>query len=152
MNERATLDSSQTEMSMGATGRDELTWQFSREFLASLGESGNTRNAELAANLCAEDVLVDDHGDDRLAGRDAVRELFDGIFRVIPDIRFRLESEPLMSEDRRTLSARWRITGTRPNGEPFDVSTVDFYTFREGLVVEYTIFVRDLDWLGRQMP
>ena len=132
---------------------DAITEEAAETFLASLQESGNTRNAELAASLCHPDVIVDDHGsNDPLVGRDPLRELFDGVFRAISDIEFARVGPPLLSADRTVLGARWRITGTRPGGGPFQVETVDFYRFQDGLVREYTIHVRDRDWLGEQFP
>ena len=122
-------------------------------FLERLAHAGNTKDADLAASLCSVDVVVDDHGSgDVLQGRDALRELFGGIFRVIPDISFERIGEPLFSADRTTMSARWRISGTRLDGTAFDVQTVDFYRFVDGLAADYSIYVRDTEWLGRQMP
>ena len=104
-------------------------------------------------SLCAPDVVVDDHGSsETLVGREELRELFGGIFPVIPDVAFERIGPAMYSSDRTTLCARWRISGTGPNGQPFTVESVDLYRFRNGLVSEYTIFIRDVNWLGSQLP
>ncbi len=111
------------------TGRaDPISEELAERFLVTLRESGNTRDPDLMVSLYAPDVAVDDHGaSDTLVGREALRELFGGIFRVISDIAFERIGPALYSPDRTTLYARWRISGTRPNGQPFGVETVGFY-------------------------
>ena len=132
---------------------DAISDELVERFLSTLTEAHNTRDADLAASLCAPNVVVDDHGaDDVMVGNEALRELFGGIFRVVPDIKFERIGPHFLSEDRTVLCARWRTTGTRAEGDQFKVETIGLYRFRDGLVSEYTIFVRDRDWLGSQVP
>ncbi len=126
-----------------------------REFLRRIAKAGNALDAEAAAALFSEDVLVDDFSLNRPSrGRKVIRELFGGVFGVMSWMNFDAVGAPLFSSDPPVAACRWRVTGETKQGFPVDFESIDIYrlSLTDGLISEYTVIVRDPDWLGRITP
>lgn len=131
-------------------GGDVLDETFVREFLRKLGAAGCAMDAGAVAALCTEDVLFEDATrSGAMRGRWLVEELFGGIFGVMVWMDFELVGAPFVSSDSQTAAARWRVAGLTGDGDPVGFESVDLYRFSHGLVSEYTMFVRDPNWLDR---
>lgn len=132
---------------------DTISDELAERFLDGIAAFGVAGDADGAASLFHPDVEIEDRGvDDLLHGRDAVRELFGGVFKVMPDFTIERVGPAMFSSDHSVLGTRWKITGTRPDGSTVSVDSFDLYRFRDGLVAHQTILVRDPNWLGAQLP
>lgn len=71
----------------------------------------------------------------RYEGKDAVRKALAGRFEGLPDVHYGGERH-FIDGDGRTGISKWVLTGTRRDGVRVEVWGCDFYTFRDGKVVE----------------
>jgi len=118
---------------------------------------------ERLASLCTDDVLWEDpfiHPGGVAHGKDELRTWLASIFRAMPDLRFDVEGEPLVSLDGTTIAAVWRGTGTvtgpldppgfAPTGQQAELRGVDVHTFRDGILA-HVVTITDLNAAGRQL-
>ena len=97
--------------------------------------------------LCTPDVVLDDVGaGSELQGRQAVAEVLGGIFGRGGALE--LERSAIYVEDDGSGGAAVYRTS---RGERV-VESIDLFEFRDGLVARWTTFVRDREWIGRQLP
>ncbi|MDR6905106.1 ketosteroid isomerase-like protein [Agromyces sp. 3263] len=75
-------------------------------------------------------------------GRQQVRANWRAMFSGIPDFRAELVRS---TQDGDLEWCEWAWTGTRSDGQPFDVRGVTLFEVREGLIVAGTLYVEDLE-------
>lgn len=71
----------------------------------------------------------------RFAGKAEVRAALAGRFAGLPDVHYG-EAEHFVDEAASTGMSKWLLTGTTPDGTRRRVRGCDFYTFRDGKVVQ----------------
>lgn len=98
----------------------------------------NAHDLEQIMSLFAEDcVLQMPRGPDpwgtRMVGKAAVREGLASRFTGLPDVRYEDDSHLIAGN---VGVSKWTLRGTPASGEPITVHGCDFYTFRDGKIVE----------------
>src|SRR5215475_10431573 len=106
--------------------------------LKAILQAFNTHDLDRIMSFFAEDcVLKMPRGAEpwgtRLVGTTAVREGLRSRFAGIPDVHY--------GDDTHLVSgqigvSRWTLRGTTAAGQPVEVQGCDFYTFRDGRIVE----------------
>jgi ketosteroid isomerase-like protein len=71
----------------------------------------------------------------RFEGRDAVRAALATRFAGLPDVHYG-DDEHFVDESANTGMSKWTLTGTTPEGVRKHVRGCDFYTFRNGEVIQ----------------
>lgn len=98
----------------------------------------NAHDLEQIMSLFAEDcVLQMPRGPDPwgtlMVGKAAVREGLASRFTGLPDVRYEDDSHLIAGN---VGVSKWTLRGTPASGEPITVHGCDFYTFRDGKIVE----------------
>ena len=98
----------------------------------------NAHDLEQIMSFFAEDcVLQMPRGPDpwgtRMVGKAAVREGLASRFTGLPDVRYEDDSHLIAGD---VGVSKWTLRGTPASGEPITVHGCDFYTFRDGKIVE----------------
>ncbi len=131
-----------------------------RSFLERWERAWNTHDLDELEQMVSDDITWEDpamHGE-TVHGRAEFRAFSDALFRAFPDTHFQGVGTAFFDLDGTGLGIRWRMTGTftgemaiwskghareqpkiAPTGKAFDIEGVDFYTFRDGLVCDYSI-------------
>ena len=68
-----------------------------------------------------------------MVGKAAVREGLASRFTGLPDVRYEDDSHLIAGN---VGVSKWTLRGTPASGEPITVHGCDFYTFRDGKIVE----------------
>ena len=134
-----------------------------RGWIQRFVDAWQSHDPERLAALCTDDVLWEDpfiHPDGVAHGKDELRRWLASIFRALPDLRFELEGEPLVSLDGGTVAAVWRgvatVTGPldppgfAPTGQKAELRGVDVHSFRDGLLA-HVLTITDLNAAGQQL-
>ena len=117
---------------------------FGRRYL----DAWNRRSPGAVAACATEDVVWDSPAlPEPGKGRPAVAALVAATATAFPDYEFTTPSALAISEDRLTAYVPWRMTGTNtgsfdppgyaPTGRPIDLSGIDVWRFRHGLIWRY---------------
>ncbi len=70
----------------------------------------------------------------RFQGKENVRTALAGRFEGLPDVHYG-DAQHFVDEGASTGISKWRLTGTRRDGQRVEVWGCDFYTFRGGKVI-----------------
>lgn len=70
----------------------------------------------------------------RFQGKENVRTALAGRFEGLPDVHYG-DAQHFVDEGASTGISKWRLTGTRRDGQRVEVRGCDFYTFRGGKVI-----------------
>lgn len=122
---------------------DDLT-----RFLDRWDAAARAGDAAALTAMCAPNVVYDDGGPEReIEGRAAVEELIGALIVAgVPDLERR---DLFLSDDGSAGGVMYR--GTYPvSGR--ELESVELYEFEGGLLSRWTVFVRDLDWTGTNLP
>ena len=108
------------------------------EALAALLDAFNAHDLDQIMSMFAEDCILQmPRGDrpwgSRFVGKDAVRQGLAARFSGIPDVRYGDATHLVSGEVGIT---KWTLTGTQTNGNQVEVLGCDFYTFKEGKVIQ----------------
>jgi ketosteroid isomerase-like protein len=106
--------------------------------LGSLVDAFNAHDLDSIMGHFAEDVVLEmPRGQNpwgtRFVGKSAVREALAGRFEGLPDVHYGDDTHYVAGD---TGMSKWTVTGTTPAGQKIRANGCDFYTFRDGLVVE----------------
>jgi hypothetical protein len=71
----------------------------------------------------------------RFEGKESVRAALATRFEGLPDVHYG-EEEHFVDEQKNTGMSKWALTGTTVNGMKKHVKGCDFYTFRDGKVIQ----------------
>jgi steroid delta-isomerase-like uncharacterized protein len=151
-------------MAQTSTGAEDLRDQQAvREWLQRFLDAWHSHEPDRLTSLCTDDVLWEDpfiHPTGVAHGKEEVRAWLASVFRAIPDLRFELEGEPLVSLDGTTVAAVWRghgrVTGPldppgfAPTGQPAELRGVDVHSFRDGQLA-HVLTITDLNAAGQQL-
>jgi steroid delta-isomerase-like uncharacterized protein len=134
-----------------------------REWLDRFLEAWHSHDPDSLPSLCTDDVLWEDpfiHPSGVAHGKEEVRAWLASIFRAMPDVRFELEGEPLVSLDGTTIAAVWRGRGRMtgpldppgfaPTGHTAVLRGVDVHSFRDGKLA-HVLTITDLNAAGQQL-
>ena len=130
-----------------------------REFLQDFTErwqrAWNDHDPDAVAALCTEDVEFFDPAIGTVRGRAAVADWVRACVLAFPDYRFTEPEPPYLAEDGSKAIMPWLMTGTHtgpieppgfaPTHRSFELSGVDHWEFRDGLVARYRA---DYDSMG----
>lgn len=111
-----------------------------RATLLSLCEAFNAHDLDrIMAHFSDDCVLQMPRGSEpwgaRFEGRDSVRAALAMRFAGLPDVHYG-DEEHFVDEGANTGMSKWTLTGTTPDGVGKHVRGCDFYTFRDGKVVQ----------------
>lgn len=134
-----------------------------RKWLERFLEAWHSHDPDRLPSLCADDVVWEDpfiHPSGVAHGKGELRGWLASIFRAMPDIRFELEGEPLVSLDGTTIAAVWRGRGRMtgpldppgfaPTGHTAELRGVDVHSFRDGRLA-HVLTITDLNAAGQQL-
>ena len=131
------------------------------DFARRYGEAWASRDPELLAALCTEDVEWRDPAlKEPLHGRGGVRRFATESFRMSPDFTVELTEPPYTASDRPrvlqpyrmsgTMTGPWEFLGLAATGRRFAVEGIDSWELRDGLLARYDTFW-DTTTLSRQI-
>ena len=108
--------------------------------LKQLCEAFNAHDLDRIMSFFADDcVLETPRGSDpwgsRFEGKAAVRKALMGRFEGLPDVHYGSDSH-FVDEANSTGMSKWTLSGTQKDGQRVVVRGCDFYTFRNGMVVQ----------------
>lgn len=108
--------------------------------LKQLCDAFNAHDIERIMSFFADDCVLEmprgsDPWGSRLEGKEAVRKALMGRFQGIPDVHYGSEQH-FVDEASNTGMSKWTLSGTRSDGQRTLVRGCDFYTFRNGLVIQ----------------
>jgi steroid delta-isomerase-like uncharacterized protein len=130
------------------------------DFLDRWETAWNTHDLDLLSSLVSSDVVWEDPAmfGETVHGRDRFRAFTAILFNAFPDVHFEGIGEPYLALEGEGLSLPWRMTGTftgelaswgerhmarhvtwAPTGRSLDITGVDLYEFRDGLISGWTI-------------
>jgi len=104
----------------------------------------NEHDLEGAAGLIHQDYRSEQpaHPGRAFVGRAQMRANWEAMFAGIPDFHAELVR---CVEDGETTWAEWHWTGTRGDGEPFEVRGVSMFEVREDQIVAGRLYMEDVD-------
>lgn len=151
-------------MAQAPVGAEDLRGeQAVRDWLGRFLEAWHSHDPDRLPSLCTDDVVWEDpfiHPSGVAHGKDELRAWLASIFRAMPDVRFELEGEPLVSLDGTTIAAVWRgrarMTGPldppgfAPTGRTAELRGVDVHAFRDGKLA-HVLTITDLNAAGQQL-
>jgi len=142
-------------------GAEILALDFLDEWSERWFEAWNGQDAEALAEMCSEDLVLDDPAlPEALHGRAGVRSFAADTFRAFPDVRLQPLESPCSS--RRgggawlpyrmsgTMDGFWRPLDIAPTGAAIAIRGVTEWGFRDGLLIVWDTIYDNLD-LARQM-
>jgi len=108
-----------------------------REFLASIGQTFNSRNVDRIVALFHDDAIFwlasgPEPVGTTLKGKEAIRKLLSDRFKSIPDMHW-ARTDEWMGEGDRAVT-QWRVTGKAADGTKLDYQGCDIYQFKDGLI------------------
>ena len=111
-----------------------------RSILMALCDAFNAHDLDRIMAFFADDcVLQMPRGSEpwgaRFEGKEKVRAALATRFEGLPDVHYGGE-EHFVDEDANTGMSKWTLTGTTPEGVRKHVRGCDFYTFRDGKVIQ----------------
>ncbi|UVC09327.1 nuclear transport factor 2 family protein [Rhizobium sp. TH2] len=111
-----------------------------RSTLVSLCDAFNAHDLDRIMAFLADDcVLQMPRGGEpwgtRFEGKTSVRAALATRFEGLPDVHYG-EGEHFADEVANTGMSKWTLTGTTPDGVRKHVRGCDFYTFRDGKVIQ----------------
>jgi len=117
------------------------------EVLDALLDGFNAHDLDGIMSLFADDcVLQMPRGDrpwgSRFVGKEAVRQGLAARFSGIPDVHYGKATHIISGDIGIT---KWTLTGTQTNGSKVEVLGCDFYTFKEGKVIEKDSYWKIVD-------
>ncbi|MFF2552974.1 ester cyclase [Nocardia sp. NPDC058058] len=125
----------------------------------------NTYDADAALALVTPDFEYLDPSmfGDAIVGRAAFRDFLDMMWHAFPDMAMEIPATPYVPLTGTGLAVPWRLTGTftgelraspeltiAATGRAFDIHGIDLYTYRDGLLSQWTSVADQLD-LARQL-
>ena len=104
----------------------------------------NRHDLEGAVALVHEDYRSEQpaHPGRAFVGRHKVRANWAAMFAGIPDFR---AEQTRSVRDGDTVWSEWRWTGTRTDGEPFEVRGVTLFEVRDDLISAGTLYLEDVE-------
>lgn len=104
----------------------------------------NRHDLEGAVALVHEDYRSEQpaHPGRAFVGRQQMRANWAAMFAGIPDFR---AEQTRSVHDGDTVWSEWRWTGTRTDGEPFEVRGVTLFELRGGLIGAGTLYLEDVE-------
>ncbi len=94
-------------------------------------------------------------------GRQELREWLETVFRALPDVRFEMVGEPLVSLDSSRVAIEWKLEGTftgpyeppgfAPTGQRLRDHGVSVLELNEDGEIRYWLMPSDMMGVGRQM-
>jgi ketosteroid isomerase-like protein len=69
----------------------------------------------------------------RFDGKAAVRQALAGRFQGLPDVHY-ADAQHFVDEGAKTGISKWKLTGTRRDGQRIEAWGCDFYSFQDGKV------------------
>jgi steroid delta-isomerase-like uncharacterized protein len=125
--------------------------------IAAYGEAWNSHNIEAILAMHTDDSVFENHtSGGKGVGKDAIRELLNGIFGTFPDIRF--NTRRMYVRDG-LVTQEWTATGTlaipytkgattvQPTGKKVSWNGVDVIPFTGNLVVRKDVYVDSMSFL-----
>ncbi len=117
------------------------------EALDELLDGFNAHDLDRIMSMFADDcVLQMPRGESprgsRFVGKEAVRQGLASRFSGIPDVNYG-DATHIISGD--IGITKWTLTGTQTNGNKLEVLGCDFYTFKDGKVVEKDSYWKIVD-------
>jgi ketosteroid isomerase-like protein len=111
-----------------------------RSTLVSLCEAFNAHDLDRIMTFFADDCILQmPRGSEpwgaRFEGRERVRAALATRFEGLPDVHYG-DGEHFVDEAANTGMSKWTLTGTTRDGMRRHVRGCDFYTFRDGRVVQ----------------
>ncbi len=108
--------------------------------LRQLCDAFNAHDLDRVMSFFAEDCVLEmprggQRWGARFEGKANVRRALAGRFEGLPDVHYGNERH-FVDEGADTGISKWTLTGTRADGSRIEVWGCDFYTFRDGKVVE----------------
>jgi ketosteroid isomerase-like protein len=82
------------------------------------------------------------HSGEAFVGRDQVRANWASMFAGVPDFHGEIVTS---ADDRNTTWCEWHWTGTRTDGQPFDVRGVTLFEVREGRIAAGTLYMEEVE-------
>jgi steroid delta-isomerase-like uncharacterized protein len=125
--------------------------------ISAYGEAWNSHDVEAILRMHTEDSVFENHtSGGKAVGKDAIREILQGVFSAFPDIRF--ETRRLYVRDG-VVTQEWTATGTlsipytqgtitvQPTGRKVSWSGVDVIPFSGTLVARKDVYVDSMGFL-----
>jgi ketosteroid isomerase-like protein len=114
------------------------------DVLEQLVVAMNRHDLEGAARLIHEDYRSEQpaHPSRAFVGRAQMRANWEAMFAGIPDFRAELCRS---AQDGDTTWSEWRWSGTRNDGQPFEVRGVTLFQVRDGQIVAGRLYMEDVD-------
>jgi ketosteroid isomerase-like protein len=130
------------------------------DFLGRWETAWNTHDLDLLTSLVTEDIVWEDPAmfGETVHGRGEFRAFTAILLDAFPDVHFEGIGEPYLALEGAGLTLPWRMTGTftgelahwgeryrakrptwAPTGRRLDLTGVDLYEFRDGLISNWTI-------------
>ena len=111
-----------------------------RSTLVSLCDAFNAHDLDRVMAFFSDDcVLQMPRGSEpwgtRFEGKEKVRAAIATRFKGLPDVHYG-DEENFVDEGANTGISKWTLTGTTPDGVGKHVRGCDFYTFRDGKVIQ----------------
>jgi ketosteroid isomerase-like protein len=82
------------------------------------------------------------HSGEAFVGRSQVRANWQAMFAGVPDFRAELVRS---AQDGDTTWCEWQWTGTRNDGQPFDVRGVTLFEVRDGAIAAGTLYMEETE-------
>lgn len=145
-----------------ATETDSISAEFVRDFAERYIEALNSHDPDRLASMTTEDVFWEDPyvRGGSVRGHEALRALFQSIWRAFPDLKVRLVDDVYVSTDGTKAAAALRFDGTMqgpldppgfaPTGTHGGIVVADFWEFRQGSLCHLRA-ITDLNDFARQI-
>lgn len=144
-----------------ATTTKRLTKAEIRALLQGYGDALNAHDVEAVMSYLTDDVMwTHPFVLEPLRGKEAVKADLSETFRSFPDLYAPVEDTHVyLGEDHRTAMSTWTMVGTMSGPSPsgfestgrfMRIHGVGLYTFRDGLISEYTMLYDGLEF-ARQL-
>ena len=104
----------------------------------------NEHDLDAVAALISNDYRSEQpaHPGRAIVGRAQMRANWEAMFAGIPDLHFELRRSV---QDGDTNWSEWRWSGTRSDGQPFDVRGVTLFEIADGQIASGRIYMEDVD-------
>ena len=132
---------------------DPITVEWLVEFLDGWEAAYETGDSAAMVTRCRKDVVFDDSTDgSAITGREELAELLDSIFGL-PGSPAVVRRAAFIGEDGTSAAVLYETTRSVPDTEPAITESAELFEFDDaGAVSRWSMFVRDLDWIGGQVP
>ncbi len=133
-----------------------------QQFTERYAAAWNGRDASAMDALVTDDIVWFDPAlPEPARGKADVRAWMERSWRSFPDLRFVEPERPALAEEGDQVLWAWRMQGTfsgapieppgfAATGKPMDVTGIDQWTMRDGLIAHYRAFY-DMNDLARQL-